>query len=66
MKFYLYSSNFPYLLVDINFGERLIVISTVKTSVATHDTTGGMMTKIAEAAVIAKLGINVYIVKVKY
>ncbi|XP_050373223.1 isopentenyl phosphate kinase [Argentina anserina] len=35
----------------------------VKTSVAVHDTTGGMMTKIAEAAVIAKLGINVYIVK---
>lgn len=35
----------------------------VKTSVAAHDTTGGMMTKIAEAAMIAKLGINVYIVK---
>lgn len=41
-------------------------MSTVKTSVAAHDTTGGMMTKIAEAAMIAKLGINVYIVKVKY
>ncbi|KAM5567293.1 isopentenyl phosphate kinase [Rosa sericea] len=35
----------------------------VKTSVAAHDTTGGMMTKIGEAAMIAKLGINVYIVK---
>ncbi|KAL6187744.1 hypothetical protein ACLB2K_039139 [Fragaria x ananassa] len=35
----------------------------VKTSVAAHDTTGGMLTKIAEAAMIAKLGINVYIVK---
>lgn len=31
---------------------------------AAHDTTGGMMTKINEAAMIAKLGIDVYIVKV--
>lgn len=37
---------------------------TVQTSVAAHDTTGGMETKIAEAAMIAKLGIDVYIVKV--
>ncbi|CAN6976088.1 hypothetical protein IGI04_036965 [Brassica rapa subsp. trilocularis] len=35
----------------------------VQTSVAAHDTTGGMETKIAEAAMIAKLGIDVYIVK---
>ncbi|XP_010499016.1 PREDICTED: uncharacterized protein LOC104776619 [Camelina sativa] len=32
-------------------------------SVAVHDTTGGMETKISEAAMIAKLGIDVYIVK---
>ncbi|KAJ0717883.1 putative aspartate/glutamate/uridylate kinase, fosfomycin resistance kinase, FomA-type [Helianthus annuus] len=37
---------------------------TVETSVASHDTTGGMETKISEAATIAKLGIDVYIVKV--
>ncbi|WOL10462.1 hypothetical protein Cni_G19217 [Canna indica] len=35
----------------------------VKITVAAHDTTGGMETKIAEAAMIAKLGINVYITK---
>ncbi|XP_020425331.1 uncharacterized protein LOC18789342 isoform X2 [Prunus persica] len=35
----------------------------VETSVAAHDTTGGMLTKISEAAAIAKLGIDVYIVK---
>ncbi|XP_057947997.1 isopentenyl phosphate kinase [Malania oleifera] len=35
----------------------------VEITVAGHDTTGGMMTKISEAAVIAKLGIDVYIVK---
>ncbi|KAM0015025.1 putative isopentenyl phosphate kinase [Helianthus debilis subsp. tardiflorus] len=35
----------------------------VETSVASHDTTGGMETKISEAATIAKLGIDVYIVK---
>ncbi|CAH8390141.1 unnamed protein product [Eruca vesicaria subsp. sativa] len=35
----------------------------VQTSVAAHDTTGGMETKISEAAMIAKLGIDVYIVK---
>lgn len=31
---------------------------------AAHDTTGGMEAKISEAAMIAKLGIDVYIVKV--
>lgn len=36
----------------------------VETTVAAHDTTGGMMTKITEAAMIARLGIDVYIVKV--
>lgn len=36
----------------------------VDITVAAHDTTGGMKTKISEAAVIAKLGIDVYIVKV--
>ncbi|PIA62907.1 hypothetical protein AQUCO_00200724v1 [Aquilegia coerulea] len=36
----------------------------VEITVAAHDTTGGMVTKISEAAVIAKLGIDVYIVKV--
>ncbi|KAF9626445.1 hypothetical protein IFM89_034379 [Coptis chinensis] len=35
----------------------------VEFSVAPHDTTGGMVTKISEAAMIAKLGIDVYIVK---
>ncbi|XP_058080245.1 isopentenyl phosphate kinase isoform X1 [Magnolia sinica] len=35
----------------------------VKITVADHDTTGGMVTKISEAAMIAKLGIDVYIVK---
>ncbi|KAL4184464.1 hypothetical protein AMTRI_Chr10g225740 [Amborella trichopoda] len=35
----------------------------VKITVGAHDTTGGMMTKITEAATIAKLGIDVYIVK---
>ncbi|XP_077223892.1 amino acid kinase family protein isoform X2 [Tasmannia lanceolata] len=35
----------------------------VEITVAAHDTTGGMVTKISEAAAIAKLGINVYIVK---
>ncbi|GMN41933.1 hypothetical protein TIFTF001_011151 [Ficus carica] len=35
----------------------------VDITVAAHDTTGGMKTKISEAAVIAKLGIDVYIVK---
>ncbi|KAL0903628.1 hypothetical protein M5K25_028020 [Dendrobium thyrsiflorum] len=35
----------------------------VEITVASHDTTGGMETKILEAAVIAKLGINVYITK---
>nr|XP_018441854.1 PREDICTED: uncharacterized protein LOC108813718 [Raphanus sativus] len=35
----------------------------VQTSVAAHDTTGGMETKISEAAMIAKHGIDVYIVK---
>ncbi|XP_062162041.1 isopentenyl phosphate kinase [Alnus glutinosa] len=35
----------------------------VETTVAAHDTTGGMLTKITEAAMIARLGIDVYIVK---
>ncbi|KAM0987139.1 hypothetical protein ACFX19_011452 [Malus domestica] len=35
----------------------------VETEAAAHDTTGGMLTKISEAAAIAKLGIDVYIVK---
>ncbi|XP_074268272.1 isopentenyl phosphate kinase isoform X2 [Silene latifolia] len=35
----------------------------VEITVAAHDTTGGMVTKISEAAAIAKLGIDVYIVK---
>ncbi|KAI9170432.1 hypothetical protein LWI28_027844 [Acer negundo] len=35
----------------------------VEITVAAHDTTGGMDTKISEAAMIAKLGIDVYIVK---
>nr|QEV81829.1 Isopentenyl phosphate kinase [Prunella vulgaris] len=35
----------------------------VEITVAAHDTTGGMVTKITEAAMIAKLGIDVYIVK---
>ncbi|KAL3511077.1 hypothetical protein ACH5RR_030478 [Cinchona calisaya] len=35
----------------------------VVVTVAAHDTTGGMVTKISEAAMIAKLGIDVYIVK---
>ncbi|CAK7326149.1 unnamed protein product [Dovyalis caffra] len=35
----------------------------VEITVAAHDTTGGMLTKISEAAMIAKLGIDVYIVK---
>lgn len=36
----------------------------VEMTVAAHDTTGGMETKISEAAMIAKLGIDVYIVEV--
>lgn len=36
----------------------------VEISVAAHDTTGGMETKILEAAVIARLGVDVYITKV--
>ncbi|KAK6931286.1 Aspartate/glutamate/uridylate kinase [Dillenia turbinata] len=35
----------------------------VEITVAAHDTTGGMVTKITEAAMIAKLGVDVYIVK---
>ncbi|CAO1946091.1 unnamed protein product, partial [Urochloa humidicola] len=45
----------PALLQDNNKG--------VEISVAAHDTTGGMETKILEAAVIARLGIDVYITK---
>lgn len=36
----------------------------VETAVAAHDTTGGMSTKIAEAASIAAMGIDVFIVEV--
>lgn len=36
---------------------------TVETSVAEHDTTGGMAAKIAEAASIASVGIPVYVVE---
>ncbi|GAB2297167.1 hypothetical protein Dimus_031279 [Dionaea muscipula] len=35
----------------------------VEITVAAHDTTGGMATKLSEAAAIAKLGIDVYVVK---
>ncbi|KAI4314115.1 hypothetical protein L6164_027051 [Bauhinia variegata] len=35
----------------------------IELTAAAHDTTGGMATKISEAAMIAKLGIDVYIVK---
>lgn len=35
----------------------------VEFTIAAHDTTGGMVTKITEAAMIAKLGIDVYITK---
>ena len=38
----------------------------VQTAVAAHDTTGGMATKIAEAASIAAMGIDVYVVEVIY
>ncbi|KAE9605547.1 hypothetical protein Lal_00024559 [Lupinus albus] len=37
--------------------------NSIELTVAAHDTTGGMQTKISEAAMIAKLGIDVYIVK---
>ncbi|RWW71573.1 hypothetical protein BHE74_00020675 [Ensete ventricosum] len=39
------------------------LLHAVEITVAAHDTTGGMKTKISEAAMIAKLGINVYITK---
>lgn len=35
----------------------------VETAVAAHDTTGGMSTKIAEAASIAATGIDVFVVE---
>ncbi|PKA65582.1 hypothetical protein AXF42_Ash005916 [Apostasia shenzhenica] len=41
--------------------EHLTRQAEVEISVASHDTTGGMETKIAEAVAIAKLGIDVYI-----
>ncbi|KAL5100157.1 hypothetical protein RYX36_004484 [Vicia faba] len=37
--------------------------NSIEITVAAHDTTGGMKTKISEAAMIAKFGIDVYIVK---
>jgi len=40
-----------------------LLCTAVEISVAAHDTTGGMETKILEAAVIARLGIDVYITK---
>lgn len=40
------------------------ILAAVQTTVAAHDTTGGMSTKIAEAASIAAMGIDVYIVEV--
>lgn len=42
------------------------MFSTVELAVSAHDTTGGMKTKISEAAMIAKHGIDVYIVKVMF
>lgn len=39
----------------------MVVMSTDETAAA-HDTTGRMMTKIPEAAAIAKLGINLFVV----
>jgi len=36
----------------------------VQITVAAHDTTGGMAAKISEAALIAAMGIDVYIVQV--
>lgn len=43
---------------------KVFACQTVDFTVAAHDTTGGMEAKISEAAMIAKLGIDVYIVKV--
>ncbi|XP_010460286.1 PREDICTED: uncharacterized protein LOC104741189 [Camelina sativa] len=58
------------LLKEISVGQdgswkvvNPVLEHTVDYSVAAHDTTGGMETKISEAAMIAKLGIDVYIVK---
>lgn len=48
-------------IVDPPFGVNSN--SGVQTTVAAHDTTGGMSTKIAEAASIAAMGIDVYIVE---
>ncbi|KAF3674545.1 putative salt stress root protein RS1 isoform 1 [Capsicum annuum] len=45
------------------YSSFLNLSSTVEFTVAAHDTTGGMVTKITEAAMIAKLGIDVYITK---
>lgn len=44
--------------------EALSSITGVETTAAAHDTTGGMATKIDEAAIIAKSGVDVYIVEV--
>ncbi|XP_010477836.1 PREDICTED: uncharacterized protein LOC104756878 [Camelina sativa] len=58
------------LLKEISVGQdgswkvvNPVLEHTVDYSVVAHDTTGGMETKISEAAMIAKLGIDVYIVK---
>jgi len=42
------------------------VFSTIELTVVVHDTTGGMKTKISEVAMIEKLGIDVYIIKVMF
>jgi len=47
-------------IVDPPFGLNK---GSVQTTVAAHDTTGGMATKIAEAASIAAMGIDVYVVE---
>lgn len=44
--------------------ERLHATTGVETAAAAHDTTGGMATKIAEAATVAMSGVDVYIVEV--
>ncbi|KAL8142328.1 hypothetical protein V2J09_015360 [Rumex salicifolius] len=50
-------------LSNANKALHLMLWKEVEITVAAHDTTGGMVTKISEAAAIAKLGIDVYIVK---
>lgn len=59
LRFYSLFSDFMYITTEVKF----YAFETVKMTAAAHDTTGGMETKISEAAMIAKLGIDVYIVK---